>query len=382
MKERTKKITYITIGIMAVITAIVLTIGIFINWKASNYPTKQDTLNIESNVKSTIANPYNPQDENFNVEQFENLYSIGYIVPIANIEIKQVKTYTNIYKYTIYGIIEQAGEIGNYTYSYNNEKIILMVWNYTTELTAVTTGQYRFWRIIERNSLNDFDLTITKTLNAAGWYTEGYQQIPMWQPTKPYLDDIDIRIYAPKEFNLNNTNTYNCTIYGKNNTNTTENVIKWQRQITYENEENANNYISFELNNTNGTPGQITFFNIKGQSENTVLPTTTNQTYNTQTKISVNPSLYIGFGIYSKEQVEYYQNESFESGYDLGKTAGYNQATRENRSIWSLLINVGQVPLDIIQDILNFEILGVNLSNLVMAILTAILITIIIKIFV
>lgn len=382
MKERNKKITYITIGIMAVITAIVLTIGVFINWKASNYPTKNDTLKIESNIKSTVANPYNPQNGNFNVEQFENLYTIGYIVPIANIEIKQVKQYTNIYKYTIYGIIEQAGETGNYTYTYNKEKIILMVWNYTTELTTVATGQYRFWRIIERNNLNEFDITITKTLNATNWYTEGYAQSIMFQPTKPYLDDIDIRIYAPNEFDLNNTNTYNCTIYGKNNENTTQNIIKWQRQITYENEENANNYISFELNNLNGAPGQITFFNIKGQTENTILPVGTNQTYNTPTKISVNPSLYIGFGIYNKEQVEYLQNQSYESGYNLGRTAGYNQATRENNSIWSLLINVGQVPLDIVQDILNFEILGVNLSNLVMAILTAIMITIIIKIFI
>lgn len=71
-------------------------------------------------------------------------------------------------------------------------------------------------------------------------------------------------------------------------------------------------------------------------------------------------------------------NIAREEGYKSGYTAGAQQAS----SLGNILLGIGGVPFETLQSILDFDLLGINISSLVMSILTAAIAIWIVKLFI
>ena len=69
--------------------------------------------------------------------------------------------------------------------------------------------------------------------------------------------------------------------------------------------------------------------------------------------------------------------EAEQNGYNKGYAAGTAQAS----NLGNILLGIGGAPVEMITQMLNFELLGINISNLVMSILTAALCVWVIKMF-
>lgn len=67
-----------------------------------------------------------------------------------------------------------------------------------------------------------------------------------------------------------------------------------------------------------------------------------------------------------------------EEGYNSGYAAGAQQTS----SLGNILLGIGGVPFETLQSIFNFDLLGVNISSLVMSILTAAIAIWIVKLFI
>lgn len=94
-----------------------------------------------------------------------------------------------------------------------------------------------------------------------------------------------------------------------------------------------------------------------------------------------NPSS-LGFG-YTKEQYVQYGNEQYhqgqQAGYDSGYTAGI--AAGGNNSFLSLITAVVDAPITAFTSLLDFDILGFNVKNVVLSLLTAALVIACIRFF-
>ena len=90
----------------------------------------------------------------------------------------------------------------------------------------------------------------------------------------------------------------------------------------------------------------------------------------------------MGFG-YTKEQYVQYGNEQYnqgqQAGYDSGYTAGI--AAGGNNSFLSLITAVVDAPITAFTSLLNFDILGFNVKNVVLSLLTAALVIACIRFF-
>lgn len=79
-------------------------------------------------------------------------------------------------------------------------------------------------------------------------------------------------------------------------------------------------------------------------------------------------------------------NAGYNSGFNVGKVQGYNEgydkAMSVSNNLFSYILSVAQVPVNMIQDMLDFEILGVNMANFVLSIFTACLVIVVLKIFI
>ena len=79
-------------------------------------------------------------------------------------------------------------------------------------------------------------------------------------------------------------------------------------------------------------------------------------------------------------------NAGYNSGFNAGKVQGYNEgydkAMSVSNNLFSYILSVAQVPVNMIQDMLDFEILGVNMANFVLSIFTACLVIVVLKIFI
>lgn len=71
-------------------------------------------------------------------------------------------------------------------------------------------------------------------------------------------------------------------------------------------------------------------------------------------------------------------NSAREEGYNSGYTAGAQQTS----SLGNILLGIGGVPFETLQSIFDFDLLGVNISSLVMSILTAAIAIWIVKLFI
>lgn len=75
-------------------------------------------------------------------------------------------------------------------------------------------------------------------------------------------------------------------------------------------------------------------------------------------------------------------NKYYNSGYSDGYNKGYNQATSDADSLWGYIKSIGEVPFIFVSSWLNFELMGVNLRDLVTAIFSACLVIVVVKLLV
>ena len=80
-------------------------------------------------------------------------------------------------------------------------------------------------------------------------------------------------------------------------------------------------------------------------------------------------------GYFTQEELNASKKNSYNQGYNVGYTAG--QAS--NTDLWGFIKNVAEVPTTFIQNMLNFEIFGINCADMVKALLTAIVIAVVMK---
>lgn len=94
-----------------------------------------------------------------------------------------------------------------------------------------------------------------------------------------------------------------------------------------------------------------------------------------------NPSS-LGFG-YTKEQYIQYGNEQYNQGQQVGYESGYTAgiAAGGNNSFLSLITAVVDAPITAFTSLLNFDILGFNVKNVVLSLLTAALVIACIRFF-
>ena len=74
-----------------------------------------------------------------------------------------------------------------------------------------------------------------------------------------------------------------------------------------------------------------------------------------------------------------YEDTAYESGYAIGKQEGEDNAVFTFDNLKSGFFSILDAPFKTIKDALNFEFLGINISNLVLFLLTVIVVVIIIK---
>lgn len=88
-------------------------------------------------------------------------------------------------------------------------------------------------------------------------------------------------------------------------------------------------------------------------------------------------------GIYTQDQYQSYGNQQYnqgqQAGYDSGYAAGI--AAGNNNSFLSLITAVVDAPITAFTSLLNFEILGFNMKNVILSILTAALVIACIRFF-
>ncbi len=68
----------------------------------------------------------------------------------------------------------------------------------------------------------------------------------------------------------------------------------------------------------------------------------------------------------------YYQGntEGYESGYRVGYDNGYSVGFNDDNNFTELFISIGETPVNTFKQILNFDILGVNVAQFVLSLLT------------
>lgn len=90
-------------------------------------------------------------------------------------------------------------------------------------------------------------------------------------------------------------------------------------------------------------------------------------------------------GYYSGYQNGYNQGKletsqkAYENGYQEGYSKGYNKGSSDQQSLYGYIAAIGEAPANMIQEMFNFEIMGVNVSTVIFALLTTALVVILLK---
>ena len=100
-----------------------------------------------------------------------------------------------------------------------------------------------------------------------------------------------------------------------------------------------------------------------------------------------NAVIITGLELWVKNPNSNLYNTAYNDGYNAGKNVGYNsgyttgyeKAVKENNSLSGLILSVAEVPFGVIKSMFDFELLGVDIGNLVMSILTACLCIIVVR---
>lgn len=95
------------------------------------------------------------------------------------------------------------------------------------------------------------------------------------------------------------------------------------------------------------------------------------------------PSSAASGGIYTEQQYINYGNQQYQQGQQAGYDSGYSAgiAASGNNSFLSLITAVVDAPITAFTSLLNFDILGFNMKNVILSILTAALVIACIRFF-
>ena len=100
-------------------------------------------------------------------------------------------------------------------------------------------------------------------------------------------------------------------------------------------------------------------------------------------KIKEIKDIYLSFPLFDFSPFQYlsmtYKDVAYENGYAIGKQEGEDNAVFTFDNLKSGFFSILDAPFKTIKNALNFEFLGINISNLVLFLLTVIVVVIIIK---
>lgn len=73
------------------------------------------------------------------------------------------------------------------------------------------------------------------------------------------------------------------------------------------------------------------------------------------------------------------KSEGYQNGYNTGYSEGYDKASKDIGNFFGFIASIGEAPANMIQEMFNFEIMGVNVSTVIFALLTTALVVILLK---
>ena len=177
-----------------------------------------------------------------------------------------------------------------------------------------------------------------------------------------------------------------------------QNLISWQNQTPYKNAWRSNKmtFTSQPLDNSNLNGLQITVaFSASSTSFSFSFDVPyryywipSHNLYN----VGLAPRSFVvytdvhditGNGVYSEEEYLNYGNQLYNQGQQLGYNKGYSAGISDggNNSFLSLITAVVDAPINAFTSLLNFDILGFNVKNVVLSLLTAALVIACIRFF-
>lgn len=300
--KKTKRILYI---ILVVVVATVLMISPVVSASAE-----------------TVSNP-GSLGSDLDTTQFMSFTGVGTVVPCFEYELQQTyNSNTTVLNFTVCGVIGRYGDYGDESYYYDNDKIVIILKN---TYTGSSFSAYTFWRIVERDSTGIFSLMLNSTTNVSNWYTVGYGATVMWQPVRPYFDNLDILFSSSEDFSMNVMDTFIPSVTTICKKTTTTDIVKWSSTYRY-GVSNTNNIFDFSVQSISSTyssdNGSLYWFlGNKYVSMLGIAPTSATQstyiTSRSQIAADKNLSLYLGTGFYNQYHVE----EAYSQGYQAGKAA-------------------------------------------------------------
>lgn len=134
--------------------------------------------------------------------------------------------------------------------------------------------------------------------------------------------------------------------------------------------EDGTEYTKFRFSRQEGKTGQLEYWGDNIEALKTL-------------KIKQIKDIYLSFPLFDFSPFQYlsmtYKDVAYENGYAIGKQEGEDNAVFTFDNLKSGFFSILDAPFKAIKDALNFEFLGINISNLVLFLLTVIVVVIIIK---
>ena len=134
--------------------------------------------------------------------------------------------------------------------------------------------------------------------------------------------------------------------------------------------EDGTEYTKFRFSRQEGKTGQLEYWGDNIEALKTL-------------KIKQIKDIYLSFPLFDFSPFQSlsmtYKDVAYENGYAIGKQEGEDNAVFTFDNLKSGFFSILDAPFKTIKDALNFEFLGINISNLVLFLLTVIVVVIIIK---
>lgn len=134
--------------------------------------------------------------------------------------------------------------------------------------------------------------------------------------------------------------------------------------------EDGMEYTKFRFSRQEGKTGQLEYWGDNIETLKTL-------------KIKQIKDIYLSFPLFDFSPFQSlsmtYKDVAYENGYAIGKQEGEDNAVFTFDNLKSGFFSIVDAPFKAIKDALNFEFLGINISNLVLFLLTVIVVVIIIK---
>lgn len=311
----------------------------------------------------------NTENTNLTNEDIFKIYQNMAFMPILNLQstvfgsandTNQLNTFTNIKLY-----LQIQPSMNGYIYG---ENYLIEINQYTTSGGTATniysTGYYiskpTTTEIIELNTSN---FTMTSGSIASDSQTRNlFIQFNNTDNFQNYVSTSGINGSATYKMQIK----YESKIFN--------NTMNSSGTATLSNESETIFSIGTYISNTMNASYSTIFFNECGfiGKTNTV---NNNVLYRT---LSINSS-----GTYTYDDYINYGNYKYNAGktegYNTGYSEGYNKGSADQQNLFGYIAAIGEAPANMIQEMFNFEIMGVNVSTVIFALLTTALVVILLK---